>query len=465
MKRYFNLFLLLCIAMAGYAQQAKYVFYFIGDGMGLNQVNMTEMYLAEMEGKIGISPLTFASFPVACMATTFSATHPVTDSAASGTALATGHKTYNGAIGLDADKNVVESVALKAKKAGCKVGVATSVSVDHATPACFYAHQKVRKMYHEIALDLPVAGYDFYAGSGFLRPTTDFQKKEVPSIFPVFEKAGYTLIKGYNAYKKEGKSAQKVILVQEDGKGKNSIPYAIDRKEGDLTLSEITESAIDFLSRDNDKGFFLMVEGGKIDWACHDNDPATIIHEVIDMDNAVKLAYEFYKKYPEETLIVITADHETGGAGLGTGKYALNLKALQYQKNSVEYISKKMMKLREEKKNKVTWEEMKEFLMEYYGLWDKLEVSKKQEETLRNEFNTSFKSKNGKTEKSLYTQSVSMAACAKRVLSEIAMVAWNSGGHSAAYTPVFAIGAGSEVFNGKMDNTDIPKRIARVAGY
>ena len=465
MKRYFNLFLLLCIAMAGYAQQAKYVFYFIGDGMGLNQVNMTEMYLAEMEGKIGISPLTFASFPVAGMATTFSATHPVTDSAASGTALATGHKTYNGAIGLDADKNVVESVALKAKKAGCKVGVATSVSVDHATPACFYAHQKVRKMYHEIALDLPVAGYDFYAGSGFLRPTTDFQKKEVPSIFPVFEKAGYTLIKGYNAYKKEGKSAQKVILVQEDGKGKNSIPYAIDRKEGDLTLSEITESAIDFLSRDNDKGFFLMVEGGKIDWACHDNDPATIIHEVIDMDNAVKLAYEFYKKYPEETLIVITADHETGGAGLGTGKYALNLKALQYQKNSVEYISKKMMKLREEKKNKVTWEEMKEFLMEYYGLWGKLEVSKKQEETLRNEFNTSFKSKNGKTEKSLYTQSVSMAACAKRVLSEIAMVAWSSGGHSAAYTPVFAIGAGSEVFNGKMDNTDIPKRIARVAGY
>lgn len=145
MKRlmYVLFFVLLTSGMA-YAQQAKYVFYFIGDGMGVNQVNGTEMYLAEQEGRIGVKPLLFTSFPVASMATTFSATNSVTDSSAAGTALATGAKTYNGAIGMDDNKSVLQSVAERAKKSGKKVGVTTSVSVDHATPAAFYAHQPDR---------------------------------------------------------------------------------------------------------------------------------------------------------------------------------------------------------------------------------------------------------------------------------------------------------------------------------
>ena len=115
--------------------QAKYVFYFIGDGMGVNQVNGTEMYQAELQnGRIGVEPLLFTQFPVATMATTFSATNSVTDSAAAGTALATGKKTYNHAISVGEDKNAIQTVAEKAKKAGKKVGVTTSVSVDHATP-------------------------------------------------------------------------------------------------------------------------------------------------------------------------------------------------------------------------------------------------------------------------------------------------------------------------------------------
>ncbi|MEG0647757.1 MAG: alkaline phosphatase, partial [Bacteroides sp.] len=105
--------------------QAKYVFYFIGDGMGVNQVNGTEMYLAEKQGRIGTESLLFTQFPVASMATTFSATNSVTDSSAAGTALATGHKTYNGAIGLDDQKNKITTVAEQAKKAGKKVGVTT----------------------------------------------------------------------------------------------------------------------------------------------------------------------------------------------------------------------------------------------------------------------------------------------------------------------------------------------------
>lgn len=138
------------------------------------------MYRAEIQkGRIGVEPLLFTRFPVGTMATTFSATNSVTDSSAAGTALSTGEKTYNGAIGMDDQKNPLQTVAEKAKKAGKKVGVTTSVSVDHATPAAFYAHQPDRNMYYEIATDLPKAGFDFYAGAGFLKPTTTYDKKKL----------------------------------------------------------------------------------------------------------------------------------------------------------------------------------------------------------------------------------------------------------------------------------------------
>lgn len=166
-----------------------------------------------------------------------------------------------------------------------------------------------------------------------------------------------------------------MILIQEEGAILLVCPYALDRKENDLTLAQITESAIDFLTKGNNKGFFLMVEGGKIDWACHANDAATVFNEVKDMDNAVKVAYEFYKKHPKETLIVITADHETGGIVLGTGKYALNLKALQYQKNSTDGLSQRISELRKSKDNKVTWEDMKTFIGEEMGFWKQFPIS------------------------------------------------------------------------------------------
>ncbi|WP_290396501.1 alkaline phosphatase, partial [uncultured Bacteroides sp.] len=379
MKRlmYVLFFVLLTSGMA-YAQQAKYVFYFIGDGMGVNQVNGTEMYLAEQEGRIGVKPLLFTTFPVASMATTFSATNSVTDSSAAGTALATGAKTYNGAIGMDDNKSVLQSVADRAKKSGKKVGVTTSVSVDHATPAAFYAHQPNRSMYYEIALDLPKAGFDFYAGGGFLKPTTTADKKEAPSIFPIFEEAGYTVARGLDEYKAKSARADKIILIQKEGAEPSCLPYAIDRQEGDLTLAEITESAIAFLTKGSNKGFFLMVEGGKIDWACHGNDPATVFEEVVDMDNAIKVAYEFYKKHPKETLIVVTADHETGGLGLGTGKYELQLKALAKQKQSQDILSRSITDLRKMRKV-INWPEMKEFLAEKMGFWKELPVSWEQE--------------------------------------------------------------------------------------
>ena len=457
--------LFLLVALVAKAQQAKYVFYFIGDGMGLNQVNTTEMYLGEQQGRIGTEPLCFASFPVAGMATTFSASNSITDSSAGGTALATGVKTYNGAIGVDANKERVMSVAERAKRAGKKVGVTTSVSVDHATPAAFYGHQPDRSMYYEIALQLPEAGFDFYAGSGFLNPARTFDKKDAPSIYPIIEQAGYTIARGIDEYQAKAGDADKMVLIQKDGTDASSLPYAIDRNEGDMTLAQITESAIDFLSRDNKKGFFLMVEGGKIDWACHSNDPATMVKEVIDMDNAVRVAYEFYKKHPKETLIVITADHETGGLGLGNSNYTLNLKSLDCQKQSVDLLSRAITDLRKAKGNKATWEDVKALLTERMGFWGELTPTWEQEKMLRDEFESSFVRNKVVFEESLYSKTEPLAAVAKKVLSQMSKLGWTTGSHSAEYVPVFAVGAGSKLFMGKMDNTDIPKRIAKAAGY
>ncbi|KAA6343322.1 Alkaline phosphatase [termite gut metagenome] len=466
MKRVINFLFFILLAGALFAEgKAKYVFFFIGDGMGMNQVNGTEMYLAEKAGYIGTQSLLFTQFPVTGISTTFSLRNSVTDSAAAGTALATGSKTINGTLGLDGEGNRLTSVAEKAKKAGRKVGITTSVSVDHATPAAFYAHQSGRNMAYEISLNLIEAGFDFYAGAGFVRPDKTYDNQSAPNVFGLFQSAGYTVAKGYNDFKSKSSKASKIILIQEDGKAVDALPYAIDQKVDDLTLAQITESAIASLSKNASKGFFLMVEGGKIDWACHGNDGATVFNEVIDMDNAIKVAYEFYNKHPKETLIVITADHETGGIYLGTGGSELNLKAFQNQQCSQDVLSNRIKDLRKSK-SQVSWEDIKTLLGETMGFWKELPITWAQEKKLRDTYEESFsKAGNARMERSMYSESEPLAARAKEVINEIALIGWGSRGHSAGYVPVFAIGADAQLFIGKMDNTDIPKRIAKAAGY
>lgn len=461
MKKLTSLFLFILLAVVADAQKAKYVFFFIGDGMGVNQVNTTEMYLAELENRIGISPLLFTSFPVTTMATTYSATNSVTDSSAGGTALACGEKTYNGAIGVDKERNAIQSVAAKAKKTGRKVAILTSVSVDHATPAAFYAHQPDRNMYYEIATDLPKAGFDFYGGSGFLRPNKEGQ----PNVFTLFDEAGYTVARGLNEYDRTAAKADKMILIQEEGKSASALPYAIDRKNGEMSVADITGKAIDFMMKGKDKGFFMMIEGGKIDWACHSNDPATVVNEVIDMDQAVKVAYEFYKKHPKETLIVISADHETGGIGMGTGRYELNLKALAQQKQSVDELSRSITDLRKAKNNNVAWEDVKTLLSEKMGFWTTIPLSWEQEKALFNEYGESIVKDSKKFEETLYSRTEPLATMAKRIMSQIAMLGWTTGGHSAGYVPVYAIGVGAEAFGGKIENMQIPLLIGKIGGY
>ena len=451
-----------------FAQEAKYVFYFIGDGMGVNQVLGTELYRGELEGKIGIVPLSFTQFPYSTVATTFSATNKVTDSAAAGTALATGNKTKNGAIGMLKDLSTpVNSVAVWAKESGMRVGIATSVSVDHATPAAFYAHEAGRGSYYEIGKDLYEAGFDFYAGSDFLDPTNNGEAG-AEDLYSLAQKNGYVIARGYKDYLKKCKKADKMILFQTEKASeadRTAIPYAIDRKKDDLTLQKITRSAINFLTKKEDKGFFLMVEGGKIDWACHSNDAATAFHEVMDFDNAIKVAYEFYSQHPDETLIVITADHETGGFVLGTGEYDLNLQALKNQKVSENGFTRIVNRLRAKTNNQVSWEQIQLALKDNFGFWDTVALSEKQENRLKKVYEKSLKNQQMKMEKSEYAQDEPIAAEAKRILDEIAMTGWTSGGHSAGYVPVFAIGAGADLFQGRIDNTEIPGKIAKAAGY
>lgn len=456
------------LAVSLWAQgQAKYVFYFIGDGMGVNQVNGTQTYLAALEGRIGITPLCFTRFPVCGLVTTFSGTNGVTDSAAAGTALATGRKTGNHVLGLLADEQTpVTSVAQWAHEAGAAVGVSTSVSVDHATPAAFYAHVADRNAYHQIGNQLPDAGFDFYAGSDFRKPAGAEGEADT---YARCREAGYTVVRGYKAYAKAAKKAQRMVLLQPEKPShgdRTCLPYAIDRQQGDLTLTDITRAGLSFLmSKQGEKqGFFLMVEGGKIDYACHANDAATVFHETIDMDEAVRVAYEFYMQHPDETLIVVTADHETGGIVLGRGPYELHLDVLKYQKLSAEAYTAHLRDLHTKLGDKLTWERMKQDLTEYWGFWKGVSLNQHQSERLENAFKAFIGGKD-KGASNMYANLGGIADAARRTLAEIALVGWQSGGHSNGYVPVFAIGVGAERFGGQIDNTQIPLRIAEAAGW
>jgi alkaline phosphatase len=465
MKRFFILSVF--AAMFLFAQtvcgQAKYVFYFIGDGMGVNIVNMTETYLSAMNGERGSASLLMTRFPVASVATTFSANADVTDSAASGTALSTGTKTNNGMIGLNPDGERLETIAERAKKAGKKVGVASTVPINHATPAAFYGHQKDRSMYYEIAQDLVLSGFDFFGGAGLYNRDKFYDKSDAPDIYPLIEQAGYLVVKGYDDFKANADKSRKIVLVQKNWEKVEGIPYAIDRRAEDLTLKQITEAAIDVLMRDNRKGFFLMLEGGRIDWGAHGNDAATVVRETIDMDEAIEVAYEFYKKHPKETLIVITADHDTGGVTAGAGK--LNIGALQHQKQSQDELTVLINNLRVSRDGAVSWEDIKSLLTEALGFWREIPLNWEQEKILRDAYEETLAKNRDIKDRNLYAENSLIAAKAKQIMNGVAHLGWGTTSHSGGYAPVFAIGAGQQLFMHKMDNTDIPSSIIKAAKY
>lgn len=370
-------------------ERAKYVFLFIGDGMGLAHISLTEAYLATQKGVIGNESFTFSNFPEIGLVSTFSANSFITCSSAAGTAIATGTKTNNYMLGVDPQKNNLTAITYKMHKKGIPIGIVTTVSIDQATPGAFYANSIKRSDYYGIALQIGNSGFEFFAGGGFMQPYGE--SKDKPFIEDILKSNGYKIAYGLSEFNKFSKR-DKVILLQEKN-GKTELPLAIDRKDGDLTLKNLVDASIDHL--DNKKGFFIMAEGGLIDWTAHVGDAKSTILEILDMNSAIESAYNFYLKHPKETLIIVTADHETGGTSVGkTSGYSLNLKQLDSQKQSMSVAPASISKY-----------------MEY----------------------------NAKS-----------------------MIGWSTRSHTGIMVPIYSIGVGSSNFGGRMDNTDIAKKICNI---
>jgi len=382
-----TLFTLLAIALASRAEAPKYIFYFIGDGMGMAQALGAQVYNRTVLGNT--DPILMMQFPVASQCTTHSASSPVTDSAAAGTALATGVKTKNGMLGMSPDTVAVTSVAKELFDRGYGVALVTSVPIDDATPGAFYAHVPSRKMYYEIGKQAAASGYDFLAGSN-LRGTK--AKDGTPNdLLDTFRANGVDIAYGMDQLK-DAKS-KRVLLLNPEQITFPQIGYTIDSVQGAMNLPDMTLAAIKHLEKNGRDRFFMMVEGGNIDYGGHANDGGTIIKEVLNFNQALRHAYDFYLAHPDETLILVTADHETGGMGLGNNRvgYDLHLGYIDHQKISKDVFADYCRALRKSRRI-YEWPDMKEFLTDNLGFWTYLPLTDEQTAALEEEFNRSMKS-------------------------------------------------------------------------
>ena len=450
-------------------KHAKYVFYFIGDGMGLTQINSTENYLAALQGEIGVKRLSISKLSTQGYITTYAQDRYITGSAAAGTALATGHKTTIATISMDGKRQKkLKTMAEMAKDKGMKVGIISTVDIDHATPACFYAHQPTRNMFFDISLDLINSNFDFFAGGNF-RYLTDKRNNKTINLIDLAEQKGYKYINTKQEFNKLSKKSGKVIAIGPVLAEGNALRYSIDQTAEDINLADFTSKAIELL--DNKTGFFMMIEGGKIDWACHANDAATTIHEVIDFDNAVKVALKFYDKHPKQTLIVVVSDHETGGMTLGFAGmgYESSLQNLKYQKVSFEKFTN-IINNYKKNKTKPTFDEILKLIQDDFGIGDKekgLELTELEKKQIHNAYLESFsKSKKQMTNETylLYGGYEPISLAATRILNHKVGIAWTTYAHTGTPVPVHAQGVGEQIFKGYYDNTDVAKKIMAVMG-
>lgn len=477
MKRYFwiCLYSVLCILYSLSASaEIKYIFYFIGDGMGTNQVLSAEMYRSAIQGEpLGRVQTLMTTFPYSGHASTYSKSNGITDSAAAGTCLATGSKTNNGILGLDADGNRLTTIAEDLKAQGWGIGIMTTVAIDHATPAAFYAHVEKRSDYYKIGKQLCASGFDFFGGAGFHHPQGKHDDKST-NLYRLAEQNGYTIVRSLQEARPfiipsfSGKAAahsiNKLILVQPCDTGMNhgsNLPYAIDRKEGDLTLTQIVSTAIPFLNARYER-FFMMVEGGMIDYACHADDAATSIGETWDMNDAMQVAYDFYLAHPDETLILVTADHETGGLALGNSDYTLHLDLLRNQKCSSRILSDRFTQLFKENP-KPQWTDVKRLYRENLGFWDTVKISDDEEDDLKDLYEKACEGK-AKDVKNMYKSINALAEAGIALLNKKAHIGWTTRAHSAHAVPIFAIGPNAELFSGWHDNSDIVPLLKKALG-
>jgi len=456
-------------AYAAPAAKAKYVFLFIGDGMAMPQISATEVYANALSSKdIAVKKLGFSKFPVAGLDTTYDAGTFITDSASAGTALATGNKTLSGVVNMDPGKSVkYTTIAAMAKAKGMRVGIVTSVSLDHATPACFYAAAPSRSNYYDIASQIATSGFDYFGGGGFLQPTG--KNKDQPDVIELAKKAGYKYVNTKAEFLALKGGSGKVLAVNQTLADSASMPYEIDRKADDLSLADYAQKGIELL--DNSKGFFMMVEGGKIDWACHANDAAAAILDTLALDAAVAVAVDFAAKHPKETLIVVTGDHETGGMTIGFAgtQYSTFFDKIGSQKISFQKFTDSVV-APYKAKTKLEDAELADLLpaiKDGFGLGlDQL--TGVQQTDLQVAFSRTMGSKEVRAVDEdpylLYGGYDPFTVKLTQVIDQAAGIGWTTYSHTGVPVATFAKGAGQELFSGYYDNTDIFRSLASVMG-
>lgn len=465
----------------------KYVFFFLGDGMSSAQVAAAEAFKAGNEDSAATmraddNRLHMTRMPAAGLCTTYSDTQFVTDSAAAATAFCCGIKTRPGAIGRNTKLDTsYKSIAELAQEKGRAIGIVSSVPLSHATPAGYYANVNNRHSYCEIGYQASQSGFDFFGGGLFPEMKSSKNKGKTP-LRQAFAESGYTInTNKADILQLRNQSAGKVICSATTPREDNSMAYTIDQPEDYFTLAQMTQVGIRYLQADPE-GFFILVEGGKIDWACHANDIATVLHEVIAFDNAIGVALNFMKQYPGDTLIVVTGDHETGGLALGYrgNGYQTDLARLRGQtKSGNRFIGEDLAQYKKMHPWKSIAESnidnaMKDLIRNCFGLeWTSL--SEYQRELLEKAYDASLGGVRHDKRPSGYDLSGSknvdylsyggtdpLTVTITHILANEAGLEWSTSGHTGIPVPVFAAGTGSECFNGCYDNTDIAKKLGQL---
>lgn len=442
------------------AATPRYIFYFIGDGMGMGQVMASQTYNRVALGNE--TPLLMMTFPYAGMIETYSASSTVTDSAAAGTALATGHKTRNGMLGMDADSIPVKSMSSVLHDNGWGIALVTTVSPDDATPAAHYAHVPNRGMKNEIDRHAAESGFEFIAGSRW-GATTDREGKP-NEVAEYMKQHGVDFVTSI-ADARDSKS-RRVFLYSENPFNGNDVGFTIDSIPGMLSLPDMTAAAINHMLKVSPEKFFMMVEGGNIDHLGHGNDGGSLAVEVHNFNQALAHAYNFYLQHPQETLIVVTADHETGGMAMANRHSGYNTftQYIPYQRMSKERFSQQVNRMLEAPEMP-SWEQFKEFVKENTGLWGAVPVKERQEKRLLQLYEDTFKNKKELADsKTLYASFGALANEVYVILNENMGFGWTTGGHSGNPVPLYAVGEGLEVLGRVHDNTDVAPVLMKLVG-
>lgn len=467
----------------------KYIFMFIGDGMAAVQVNSAQIYGGtNKHNQMALDKMNFQDFEAVGYQTTHDATSFAPDSASTATSLSSGFKTWSGTIGLKPVGNksgnkpenvdgakVPQTIAerLKAEK-GMKIGIISTVTINHATPAAYYAHVASRNDYYDIAMQMADSGFDYFGG-GTINQATG-ANKDKKDAYEVMKEKGYKIARTKEEIlalnSKSGKAYAVTPVVQDSG----AMPYAIDNKIGDLTLADFVKKGIDVL--DNDKGFFMMAESGKIDWAGHANDAKANIVDVIAFEDAIQVALDFAKKHPEDTLIIVTGDHETGGMTIGqaTTGYDTAFSVLESQKISYIAFDNIIGSMMKENPN-LTFAEVMPVITENFGLKNEkqgpasaetymtLELSDSEVSRLKTAFDEAMAAEPTKNEETalLYGGYNPLSVTLTHILNNKAGIGWTSYSHTGVPVPVYATGVNAQLFNGAYDNTEVYDKIVEIS--